>query len=91
MIVHEVKILKKYADDIASGLKNFEVRKNDRGYEVGDKLKFTVIEDGIEQPEHPINGEEYEITYMHSGLGLQDGYVILGITMQKWLGVRSNT
>lgn len=35
MTTHRLKVLIKYADAIMDGTKTFEVRKNDRGYEVG--------------------------------------------------------
>ena len=36
--VHELKTLKPYYRDVLSGLKTFEVRKNDRDYKVRDGL-----------------------------------------------------
>lgn len=36
MTTYRLKVLVKYADAIMNGTKTFEVRKNDRGYEVGD-------------------------------------------------------
>lgn len=38
MKTHRLKVFVKYADAIMDGTKTFEVRKNDRGYEVGDKI-----------------------------------------------------
>ena len=35
---HDLKILPEYFDAVQSGIKNFEIRKNDRGYKVGDIL-----------------------------------------------------
>lgn len=43
MTTHRLKIFVKYADAIMSGAKTFEIRKNDRGYEVGDKIVFDVV------------------------------------------------
>lgn len=40
MKTHELKLDIKYFDDVKSGKKNFEIRKNDRGYEVGDILEL---------------------------------------------------
>lgn len=37
MTTHRLKVFIKYADAIMNGTKTFEIRKNDRGYEVGDK------------------------------------------------------
>lgn len=37
-MTHELKIQPKYFRAILDGKKNFEIRKNDRGYKVGDKV-----------------------------------------------------
>lgn len=60
MTTHRLKVLIKYADAIMNGTKTFEVRKNDRGYEVGDKIVFDVVtNEGYsigEAARHPLNG-----------------------------------
>ena len=78
-MLHVIKIKEQYADAIADGRKNFEVRLNDRGYNAGDRIKFSVISDsGIPMP-HALDGKTYKITYVHSGLGMENGYVVFGI------------
>lgn len=66
MTTHRLKVLIKYADAIINGTKTFEVRKNDRGYEVGDKIVFDVVTNkGYavgEAARHPLNGATYRIT-----------------------------
>lgn len=43
-------------------------------------LVFTVMDtEYFENPTHPLNGKEYEITYVLSGWGIENGYVALGI------------
>ena len=81
MKVHEIKIYESYADAVLSGEKTFEIRNNDRGYQKGDRLKFYVTEDGslLHKSLHGLFEKEYEITYVHSGLGLKEGYVALAI------------
>ena len=37
-MLQELKVLEKYYNDILIGKKTFEVRKNDRDYQVGDEL-----------------------------------------------------
>ena len=37
---HELKILPKYFQDVKRGIKKFELRKNDRGFEVGDYVRL---------------------------------------------------
>ena len=37
-MIHELKTLPEYFERIFNGEKNFEVRKNDRGFQKGDKV-----------------------------------------------------
>lgn len=77
---HELKIELPYANAIYRGDRNFEVRYNDRGYQKGDTIVFIPIEEnGITCFHHKLYQAQYTITYVHSGLGLKEGYVILGI------------
>lgn len=87
-MTHNIKIQLQYADAIIDGRKTFEVRKNDRGYNAGDKVKFDVVSYVNELtmyhcPKHPLNNAIYEITYVHSGLGLKKDYVVFGIKEYK--------
>ena len=81
-MIHVIKIQKPYADAIADGRKNFEVRLNDRGYNAGDFVRFIVKDGELTLLSHPLDGD-YRITYVHSGLGLQEGYVVFGIEEEK--------
>ena len=38
MTEHYLKTIEPYFSDVKNGLKTFEVRKNDRNFEVGDKI-----------------------------------------------------
>lgn len=79
-MMHVIKILEQYADAVVDGRKNFEVRLNDRGYNAGDEVAFTVIDNyGVTDLHHPLNKKKYKITYVHSGLGMGMGYVVFGI------------
>lgn len=82
-MTHEIKILEQFADAVLTGDKPFEVRYNDRGYQKGDTVKFQVIQSST-FPEatkitHPLNDKNYKITYVLSGYGLQENYVVFGI------------
>ena len=81
MKVHELKILQDYADAVFEGSKTFEIRYNDRGYQAGDAILFVVMTriGKYVLANHPLQGKCYEITYVHSGLGMAEGYVALGI------------
>lgn len=47
---HKIKIDINYALPVIQGIKNFEVRKNDRDYQVGDIIQFDVVKNDF--PEH---------------------------------------
>ena len=77
---HEIKISDEFANAVASGDKTFEVRENDRGYQKGDLVKFTVI-DNIKVPyvSHELHNMLFEITYVLSGWGIEQGKVAFAI------------
>ena len=85
MTTHRLKIFVKYADAIMSGAKTFEIRKNDRDYEVGDKIVFNVVADDCHSVEeaarHPLNGVTCRIDYILDDFeGLAQKYVALAIS-----------
>lgn len=77
---HEIKILPKYFRDVAAvggGTKKFELRKNDRNYQVGDSVTLREW-DGAEYTGNEIT---LGITYVLKDCpeyGLMDGYCIFG-------------
>lgn len=42
-MIHQLKCEAKYFEDVCSGNKTFEVRKNDRGFHVGDYLALNEL------------------------------------------------
>lgn len=72
--VHELKIEDVYFDQINDGAKKFEVRYNDRGYQNGDHIIFLDT-----YGSNRFNSGLYEIIYIHSGLGMKEYFVVLGI------------
>ena len=40
MVIHKLKLSADYYDDSASGVKTFEIRKNDRNFKVGDIIEL---------------------------------------------------
>lgn len=89
MAEHTLKVQEPYFDALVSGAKNFEVRYNDRAYQVGDVL--------ILEPWHGISYDSAKgtpirrvVTFVYSGDprfgrrdgsvgGVQSGYVVLGL------------
>lgn len=90
MKVHELKILPKYFNSVVSGEKTFELRKDDRGFEVGDILILKEFNpnkkyETIEGDESHFSGRKIlkEINYIlkdeTESMGLSKDYAILGI------------
>lgn len=72
--IHELKILPEYFTAVTSGIKRFEIRKNDRGYNVGDILRLNEYEKG----KYTGNVHVVEITYI-TDYAQQNNFVVLGI------------
>lgn len=77
---HDIKLAAMWYDDVASGKKKFELRKNDRHYKVGDKLAMHEVKDG-EETGRIIKAQ---IAYMlEDYTGLQENFCILGIELLR--------
>ncbi len=86
-MLHELKTWPEYFAAVYSGMKNFEVRKDDRGFIVGDELLLKeYFPDG-----HSWDGSKEGFTgrilhrrvdYILKGnaFGIQEGYVVMGLT-----------
>lgn len=77
---HELKTWPEYYNAIRIGAKTFEVRYDDRGFQVGDTLNLMEYD-----PEREMFTGEYQrrvVTYVLRGgqFGIAPGYVVLGIT-----------
>lgn len=81
--VHQIRVGTTFFDDAASGKKNFTIRKNDRGYKVGDILEKLEFADG----KNTGRSVRLLVTYLLEDFtGLEDGYCIMGtspITEEK--------
>ncbi|WP_422698913.1 DUF3850 domain-containing protein [Enterococcus durans] len=86
-MTHELKILPEYFEAVVSGRKQFEIRKNDRDYKVGDQLILRECRTYIQQDLHGLfkaaysyTGNSYKamITYITDYMQ-RGGYVVLGI------------
>lgn len=80
MKVHVLKLRKNYYDDVESGLKSFEIRKNDRSYRVGDVLVLQEVETTGKELTYQYTGREIlkQVVYMTDFMQ-RDLYVVLGI------------
>ena len=78
---HYLKIQKEYLENLILGKKKFEIRKNDRDYQVDDILVFDKKPDCME-----IDNYEFRITHVYSGAFIDPLYVILSLEPISNLG-----
>ena len=88
MTEHVLKVEPPYGAALADGTKTFEVRRNDRSYQAGDKLTLL---DGAQCRCWDVACDRYVpirrvVSFVYSGDprfgghgGLQPGYVVLGL------------
>ena len=81
MAIHELKTFYPYWDAVNEGRKTFEVRKNDRNFQLGDIFHLRrTTKDGKEINNYfsPI---KVKIVYLLAGeeFGIRPGFVVLGI------------
>ena len=76
--VHQIRLSSKYFDDVCSGKKSFEFRKNDRNYKVGDILEMMEFKDG----KNTGRMVTVIVTYFLDGFtGMEDEYCILATAL----------
>jgi hypothetical protein len=77
-MMHVLKCHSWSFNDILLGLKDFDVRKDDRGYQIGDWLYQREYNDDTKYTSRVL---KCRVKYILKGgnYGLQEGYVILGI------------
>ena len=77
-MIHAIKISPKYFEGVRSGAKRFELRKNDRDYQVGDYLALNEWDGSA----YTGRAELVKVTYAlnpNAMMTCQDGFVILSI------------
>lgn len=98
MTVHQMKLNDRFYDAVANGLKTFEIRKDDRGFRVGDVLKlYRVNDNGLYVSKdgtyasnekgawlEPIQMKvTYILTHADFPAGIPEGYVVMSIEKAK--------
>lgn len=74
-MIHELKILPEYFEEVETNHKIFEIRENDRDFQVGDTLTLNEWD-----KEYTGNSVKRLITYILSdNKYVKDGYVIMSI------------
>ena len=78
---HELKCWRPYFDDVASGAKSFELRRDDRGFKVGDWLTLHETERATDA--YTGRAVDVVVTYILRGVGiLPVDFCILGIEIK---------
>ena len=88
MTLHYLKLSDRFFDPVKNGVKNFEIRKDDRGFKVGDTIVLQWV--GTEQQMMKLNLNDQEpptitrfisyiLTHEDFPAGIQPGYVVLGL------------
>lgn len=84
-MTHELKLLTAYFQDVWDNKKRFELRKDDRGYKVGDLLALREF-DGEKYTGAAIVVRVTHILRNCPEYGLADGYCIMSIShsLLRW-------
>lgn len=80
MTIHKLKIWPVYFNCTLAGIKPFEVRKNDRGFKIGDTL---ILEEYDPKSNKGYTGKKASrvVSYVLPGgqFGIKAGYCVLGL------------
>jgi uncharacterized protein DUF3850 len=83
MIEHSLKTWTAFFDDILSGRKNFEVRRNDRNFQEGDILRLEEWAPNTYGPGGAHTGRKARVfvTYVLRGpiLGIDKGWCVMAV------------
>jgi len=93
--IHYLKTLPEFFRDVQDGRKTFEIRKDDRDYNVGDYLLLREWDPTIQKgchpylPERNFTGKEVQVKIKYilrdyPEFGLMPGYAILSIELGFW-------
>lgn len=83
---HRLKTVQPFFDDVKSGKKSFEIRFNDRNYQIGDTLVLEEYDDTAFTAGYTGQVLRKTITYVLKDCphyGLRDGYCILGLGIRR--------
>lgn len=77
-MIHNLKINKEFFSPVVEQIKTFEIRRNDRGFQVGDKIELNEWDDrNKEYTGKKVNGE---ITYI-TDYEQKENYVVFSFKL----------
>jgi len=74
-MIHIIEVTKDIADEILNQNKTFEIMP-DKGYKVGDFIKYEVIDQEGMHMKHDLNYKGYKISYLIKCTGIVEHYVV---------------
>lgn len=80
-MTHEIRLNYQFAKPVLFGEKRFELRGNERQYQNGDYVRFKVNNIPLDADTDIVKELEkmlFRITFVVSGWGLKNGYVVFG-------------
>ena len=82
---HLLKLKEEFVHRVWSGQKSFEIRDNDRDFQVGDTIVFCNPVGFNDEDVSPIweQLKNYKITYIMQGCGIEEGYLVFSIEDTK--------
>jgi hypothetical protein len=87
MAIHKLKCVQPFFNDMKDGIKKFDMRKNDRGFQKGDLLIQEEFDpEDVEEADKGYSGKAFvvRVDYILSDYaGLQEGYCVMGVTKTK--------
>lgn len=76
-MIHELKLRREFFDYVRFGMKKFEIRKDDRGFNVGDTLVLKEIDEaGGETGRYLVR----QVDYIYRGEFCLPGYCVMSIS-----------
>ena len=82
-MIHELKIKSNYFELVKHEQKKFELRKDDRDFNVGDVLKLNEIDENGNPTGNYVKRKVMYILRDCPEYGLQDGYCILSLGFMR--------
>lgn len=84
-MIHKLKTIQPYFNEVKEGKKTFELRKNDRGFKQGDLLILEEFDPELGY-DAGYTGKAFvvRVEYLLEGFdGIEEGYCILGVKKSK--------
>ena len=83
-MTHRIKILPEYFNKVIDGSKTFEIRKNDRNYQVGDVLLMTEFMMSHMHGDYETGGWILAVVTYITDYNQKENYVVMSIKVDSY-------